>query len=112
MNPIVIELLSEARDACLKIMELVNGLTLQDYQNNELYRFGVNWNVVILGEALNVALGEMEELGTRLPSARLAIATRHRIAHGYRTIDNTMMWDIATNGIPVLLAEIDIVVRG
>jgi uncharacterized protein with HEPN domain len=112
MNPIVSELLSEARSACLKILELVDGFTLEDYLNSELHRFGVNWNVVILGEALNVALGEMEELEILLPSARRAIATRHRIAHGYRTIDNTMMWDIATRGIPALLTEIEAVLDG
>ena len=65
--------------------------------------------MVILGEALNVVLGEMDELESILLSARQAIATRHRIAHGYRTIDNTVMWDIAIYGVPALLAEIEVV---
>jgi uncharacterized protein with HEPN domain len=109
MTPDVIELLHEARDACLKIIELTEALTLEDYLQNELHRFGVNWNMVILGEALNVALGDADGLEERLPSARRAIATRHRIAHGYRTIDDTLMWTIATKRIPELNAEIEAV---
>jgi uncharacterized protein with HEPN domain len=109
MTPNVIELLREAQDGCLKIIELTAGLTLEDYLQNELIRFGVNWNVVIVGEALNVALGESDGLEERLPSARRAIATRHRIAHGYRTIDDTVMWTIATKRIPELNAEIEAV---
>ncbi len=112
MNPDVIELLHDARAACLKIMELVEGLTLDDYLGSELHRYSVNWNVVIVGEALNVARNDEDELEALLPSARKAIATRHRIAHGYRTIDDTVMWDIATNGIPLLLAEIEQVLPG
>ena len=107
MSPDVIQLLHEARVACLKISELVKGFTLEDYLANELHQFGVNGNVVVLGEALNVALGELDDLETELPSARQAIATRHRIAHGYRTIDNKMMWVIATQRVPQLLDEID-----
>lgn len=112
MTPDVTELLHEARDACLKIVELTKDFTLDDYLQHELHRFGVNWNVVIVGEALNVALGEDDDLVDRLPSARQAIATRHRIAHGYRTIDDTIMWTIATKRIPELLAEIDSVLSG
>lgn len=112
MTPNVTELLLEARDACLKIIELTQDFTLDDYLQQELHRFGVNWNVVIVGEALNVALGEADELEQRLPSARRAIATRHRIAHGYRTIDDTIMWTIATRRIPDLLAEIEAVLFG
>lgn len=93
-------------------MELVQNLTIDDYLASELHQFSVNWNVVTVGEALNVALGEMDELEQRMPSARRAIATRHRIAHGYRTIDNTMMWDIATRRVPELLDEIDSVLDG
>lgn len=93
-------------------MELVHGLTIDDYMASELHQFSVNWNVVIVGEALNVALGEMDELEPRMPSARRAIATRHRIAHGYRTIDNTMMWDIATRRIPVLLDDLNYALEG
>jgi uncharacterized protein with HEPN domain len=109
MTPNVIDLLHDARIACLKIIELTSGLTADDYLQHELHRFGVNWNVVVLGEALNVALGEVDELEERLPSARQAIATRHRIAHGYRTIDDSVMWIIATKHVPELLAEIDAV---
>ena len=112
MTPIVTDLLHEARDACLKIIELTQDVTLDDYLQQELHRFGVNWNVVILGEALNVALGEADQLQERIPSARQAIATRHRIAHGYRTIDDALMWHIATRRIPELLAEIEAVLFG
>lgn len=107
MTPNVIDLLHDARDACLKIVELTAGVTREDYLQHELVRFGVNWNVVVLGEALNVAFGEVDGLEERLPSARQAIATRHRIAHGYRTIDDALMWNIATKRVPELLAEIE-----
>jgi uncharacterized protein with HEPN domain len=107
MTPNVTELLHSARDTCRKIVEITDGLSLQEYLSSELHRYSVNWNVVILGEALNLALSEADDLHYLIPSARQAIATRHRIAHGYRTIDDTVMYDIATIRVPVLLEEIE-----
>ena len=38
----IIRIPYEACDDCLKIIELVDGLELEDYLNSELRRFGVN----------------------------------------------------------------------
>jgi hypothetical protein len=57
------------------------------------------------GRGRHAQLWKMRMLYTTPDPASLSFATRYRIAQGYRTIDDSVMWNIATRRVLQLLAE-------
>ena len=59
--------------------------------------------VEIVGEACRRALQEDDELRSRIPEMVLAVAMRNRIAHGYDTVDDTIVFETVVAQFAVLV---------
>ena len=73
MNETTRKRLRDARDACQQIGFEILGLDEQIYVQATTPTYAVNWLLVVLGEALNVALREYDALEEAIPDARAAI---------------------------------------
>jgi uncharacterized protein with HEPN domain len=45
-------------------------------------------------------------LNQRIPEYRKIIGFRNLVAHGYDTIDDAALWDLAQNHVPLLLSKV------
>ncbi len=72
-----------------------------------LHRLSVERLMIMLGEALNSAVQEERDVEVRIPDARQSIDFRHRVIHGYDSVDSNVMWVSATRDVPILLAQIN-----
>lgn len=66
---------------------------------------GLTKAVEIVGEAANRVSPTTQERFPEVPW-REAIATRHRLIHGYDSIDPDQLWDTVTHDFPPLLAAL------
>ncbi len=107
MNETTRERLRDARDACRRIQLEVAGLDEDAYLRATTVTYAVNWLLMILGEALTVAVREEAIIEDAVPDARAAIGLRNRIVHGYDSVDDTVIWDVVTTHIPRIEAQID-----
>ncbi len=75
-----------------------------DYKSNKLLRRAVERELEIIGEALN-RIAKIEKLDIQF--YRQIIGLRNRIAHSYDSIDDELIWTIATRHLPTLKLEIE-----
>jgi len=77
---------------------------LADYSKNVLVKRAVERNVEIIGEATNRILKANSTVP--ISNARKIVDVRNRIVHGYDTVSDETIWDIAVRHLPVLKSEI------
>ena len=76
-----------------------------NYDSNRQLQQAVERNLEIIGEATKRIL-EIDP-SINISNARKIVGARNRIIHGYDDIDNTEVWSIVINSLPILKKEID-----
>jgi uncharacterized protein with HEPN domain len=76
-----------------------------NYEKNRQLQQAVERNLEIIGEATKRIL-EIDP-GISISNARKIVGARNRIIHGYDGIDNTEIWSIIINSLPILKEETD-----
>jgi uncharacterized protein with HEPN domain len=75
------------------------------YENNAMLQDAVERNIEIIGEAVNSLLRIEPDI--EITNARRIVDARNKIIHGYDEIENTQIWGIIVNHLPVLLSEVE-----
>ena len=92
--------------ACRAVRSFTAGLDFGAYERNLLVRSGVERQLEIIGEALNLASAADASLGSTLPHLRRFVAVRNRVIHGYDTVDDAIVWDVIMTRLPDLEREV------
>lgn len=72
--------------------------------NDMLYFRGIQMNIAIIGEAMNLILRTHPDI--KISSARKIVDTRNYVIHGYDSLSPEIIWNIVINHLPILKAEI------
>ena len=88
-------------------MRSVIGREYRDYAGDELFQAGIERCLEIVGEALRKAVALDPALAQRISELSKIIGLRHHLAHGYDTIADDIIWDIATTRLPLLRRELE-----
>ena len=99
-------LLADAIDAAESIGSIVSGTTLDEYSDTRMMRSAVERELLIIGEAMNALDAACTDARHRVTALGRVVGLRDRLAHGYDTIDDGMIWSIARDEIPRLLTEL------
>lgn len=75
-----------------------------NYDGNLLLQDAVERNLITIGEAMNLLLKKQPEI--RITNARRIVDVRNRLTHGYDEIENTQVWNIVINHLPLLREEV------
>lgn len=106
MRPKSIPLLWDIDDSASFIIKISGSLGLQAYLENRVIRDAVERNFEIIGEAMRL-IGQIDPDTIRLIDGhREIIGLRNRIAHGYRGIDDELMWNFIQLSLPTLLKQV------
>jgi uncharacterized protein with HEPN domain len=76
-----------------------------EYQSNPMLQDAVERNLEIIGEAVNRLMRINPSM--QISNARRMVDTRNFIIHSYDIIDNTRVWTIIINHLPILKAEVE-----
>lgn len=103
MRPESAALLWDARRGADLIRSFVEGRTWSDYLDDPMLRSAVERQFEIIGEALNRLARTDAEIATRITDLPRIVAFRNVLIHGYATIDDRIVWEVATERIQELL---------
>jgi uncharacterized protein with HEPN domain len=87
-------------------LEIVDGLSLDDYLSDRIRQLALERAVEIIGEAARQVSAEFQAAHLEIPW-RPIIAQRHVLAHDYGEIDQEKIWRVATVHIPELVARLE-----
>ena len=81
----------------------------QDFQNDLKSKRAIERNLEIIGEAVNRILAVNPEI--EISNSRRIVDTRNRIAHGYDSVSDDIIWAIIIRDLPKLREEVEQLLR-
>lgn len=103
MRPESDALLWDARRAAELIGSFVEGRAWSDYISDPMLRSAVERQFEVVGEALNRLARADADIAARIEDLPRIVAFRNVLIHGYATIDDTIVWEVATRRLPRLI---------
>lgn len=103
MQPESAALLWDARRAAELIGSFITGRTWSDYLDDPMLRSAVERQFEIIGESLNRLGGADPETAEGIEDLPRIVAFRNVLIHGYATIDDAIVWEVATERLPGLV---------
>ena len=88
-----------------RAQRLSSGLSEADFTRDELVQWAVFSQIVILGEAAGRLDRMFQSAHHEVPWSSI-IGMRHRLIHGYDTIDWVRVWKTIQNDLPPLLQQL------
>lgn len=98
--------LFDVDQAAQRLQRFIQGRNYTDYLADELLRAGVERQFEIMGEALNQLRRHDPTLAATIREHHKVIGFRNLLIHAYATVDNGIVWDIATQKLPPLLEDV------
>jgi uncharacterized protein with HEPN domain len=101
--------LKHMRDYALEVLSFVEGRRRTDLDNDTQFAFAVRYGVGMLGEA---AANVPPAVQRGIPEIDWSaiIGMRHRLIHGYDTVNYNILWDAVQNDLPALIEELHAVI--
>ena len=99
------DLVEIMREAIRRIHLYTTGLTAETFLETQMTIDAVALNLLVIGECAN-RLSPAVKLRSTQPWTQM-VALRHRIAHGYTSVDPNILWNVAQDNLPELAHELD-----
>lgn len=99
--------LLDMRDAGLSIVSFVRDRSFAEYESDDMLRSAVERKYTIIGEALNQALQQYPQMRSRIREDWIIVNFRHRIIHGYFSMNNDLVWSITRTELPDFILEVE-----
>lgn len=99
--------LRDASEACAEIAGFIDGTSLDHLRQERMLQLSVYKLLEIVGEALNKARQGESFVESRIPRLRRYVSLRNQIVHEYDKVDPTIIWQVATEGLPDLRHSIE-----
>lgn len=94
--------LFDVLSSCNEIARFVDGYSLDQYLENPLVRRAVERDLEIIGEALVQLRAVAPEIAASIADIQRIIGMRNRLVHAYAEVDDEIVWDAATQEVPLL----------
>ncbi|WP_448700785.1 DUF86 domain-containing protein [Mucilaginibacter sp. AW1-3] len=104
------KLLTDILDSIASIDEHLEGRRIfEEYKSNKTKRRAVERELEIIGEAVSKLL-KISPL-TQISYARQIVDLRNKVIHAYDNVNNTVIWNVIMNHIPVLQNEAETLIN-
>jgi uncharacterized protein with HEPN domain len=103
--------LHDVLESCAAISGYIAGQDFDDYMQNDLVRDGVERRLEVIGEALNRARQLDPGIADRIPELQDVVGLRNRLAHGYESIDDRIIWDVVHDRLPALEIQVAVILN-
>ena len=98
--------LQDILESIEKIVQYVQGLTYEQFVQDDKTWDAVLRNLEIIGEAARRVPAAIQVQHPEVPWGQI-VALRNRLIHGYFAVDEEIVWDIVTNELPTLRTQIE-----
>ncbi len=100
------DMLDHAREA----VSLSHGRSRNDLDSDRLLNLSLVRLLEIIGEAANRVPKDIQDTHSEIPWSQI-IGLRHRLIHGYGSIDFDVIWRIVAEDLPPLIAALEKIAR-
>lgn len=97
--------LADIVEACNLIDLALRDLDLEAYRRDPIIRAAVERQFIIIGEAVNTLSRLAPALADGISHVAMIVALRNQLTHAYPSIDDEIVWGIATHDVLALRAE-------
>jgi len=111
MLPESLKLLTDMRNSATDVSAFVAGKTLEDFLGDKQLRMAVERGFEIIGEALSQLRRIDPDTTELITDWRAIIGFQNVLIHGYGKVSDPKTWDIAQTEIPLLLRELDALLK-
>jgi len=94
--------LLDVQTACEEILQFSAGQDLSSFLENRQLQLSLHKLLENIGEALNQLAKTDSEVAVRIPDLHRFVSLRHRITHGYDTVNYEIIWNVSIERIPAL----------
>lgn len=105
------KLLEDIRVIAVDALAIAQGRSFEEYSSNKQFRYAIERCFEIAGEALAQLNRIDPAVAQRITDWRAIIGFRNVLIHAYSVVHHDKTWDIVTNEMPVLLAEVETLLR-
>jgi uncharacterized protein with HEPN domain len=98
-------------DAVDRLQRYLEDVSRDVFEEDEVLQDAVIRQLEILGEAASRVTPEFRSSVPRIPWPKI-IGTRHRLIHGYLSVDLGVVWHTATHHIPRLRSDLMTAIGG
>lgn len=102
MQPDPRKYLWDALRAAGFLRQFAGGKTFGEYQDDVLLRSAVERQFEIVGESLSQLAKYNGDLAAQVPELPRIVAFRNILIHGYANVDDTLVWQVLTDKLPLL----------
>ncbi|MBI5178536.1 MAG: DUF86 domain-containing protein [Nitrospinae bacterium] len=99
-------MLDHAREA----LAIAKGIKRETLDSNRILSLALVRLLEIISEAANRVSDQCRRENPSLPWAQV-VSLRNRLIHGYDSVDHDILWQILTGDLPVLVAELENILR-
>lgn len=99
--------LEDVRHAASLIPQFVEDRSFANFIANEMVHAAVERQLTIIGEAMTRLKRDAPTIADQLPELRQIIAFRNILVHGYDIVDDTVVWDVIQNHLPLLVKKVE-----
>ena len=86
-------------------LEFSAGFNQLGFRSSQQSYFATIWCITVIGEAASNVPRSFTNSHPQIPWSQM-VGTRHRLIHGYHTIDDDVVWEIVTLHLPALLPRL------
>ncbi len=95
----------DMQQAIERAQRLVRGLSKEEFSGNETVQWAIFSQIIILGEAAGRLDKDYQSRHSDIPWASIT-GMRHRLVHGYDSVDWERVWRTLIDDLPRLLAQL------
>jgi uncharacterized protein with HEPN domain len=99
--------LHDALSAARAVKQFMKGRTFNEYAADEQLRSAVERKFEIMGEALGRIRRDDPELLPKIREYREIVSFRNILIHGYDTIDDRIVWDVAEDDLDGFIEDVE-----
>ena len=104
------KLLTDVLQAISSVDEHLEGKRIfTEYKANKTKRRAVERELEIIGEAVNKLLKINPSI--KISYARMIVDLRNKVIHAYDNVNDTVIWNVVVNHLPVLQAEVEMLLE-
>ena len=98
-------------DAVDRLQKYLGDVSREKFEADEVLQDAVIRQLEILGEAASRVTPEFQTSVPEIPWSKV-IGTRHRLIHGYLSVDVEVVWHTATHHVPRLRSDLETAIKG
>lgn len=94
------------RERIVLVKSWVGDMNESAFVSHLMARDAVALSLLVIGEGARRLLETTKQRAPEIPWPAI-ISLRNRVAHGYETVDHTLVWQIVTTDLPALEAAVE-----